>query len=100
MKKILKTFILAICLVFPAMFCLTACGGEKEEYKPFNYTIDKYGGVTINGFKDGYKTSTSITIPNAVVEISRDAFRFCEALESVTFEEGCKLTTISLVRIF
>lgn len=67
---------------------------QKEAYMPLDYAIDEFGGVTINGVKDK-STLTSVTIPNAVVEIFRYAFQYCTALESVTFEEGCKLTTIS-----
>ncbi len=33
MKKFIKTFILAVCLILPSLFCLTACGGEKETAK-------------------------------------------------------------------
>lgn len=67
---------------------------QKEAYKPLDYTIDENGGVTINGVKDK-STLTSVTITNSVVGIFRFAFQYCEALESVTFEDGCKLTTIS-----
>lgn len=46
MKKFIKTFILAICLIFPSIFCLTACGGETAKVTSFsvelantNYTL-------------------------------------------------------------
>ncbi len=32
MKKFIKTFILVICLMLPAMFCLTACDNHKHKY--------------------------------------------------------------------
>lgn len=39
MKKIFKTFILAIYLILPAMFCLTACG-ENETAKVSSFSVE------------------------------------------------------------
>lgn len=45
MKKFIKTFILMVCLIVPAMFCLTACGESKTTITsyslevPENYTL-------------------------------------------------------------
>lgn len=40
MKKILKTFILAMCLILPGLLCLTACGGGKEPAKVLNFSVE------------------------------------------------------------
>ncbi len=42
----------------------------------------------------GYSSLTSINIPASVVTIGEDAFRWCESLQSVTFEENSKLLYI------
>lgn len=57
---------------------------EREEYKPFSYSVDDNGAITITGLKDAYKTSTILTIPNGVVTIGDNAFNNYTALENIT----------------
>lgn len=44
MKKFLKAFVLAICLMLPTTFCLTACGGETEEIKVVSISVESVSG--------------------------------------------------------
>ena len=40
MKKVLKTFILAVCLALSSLFCLTACGKGKETAKVLSFSVE------------------------------------------------------------
>lgn len=39
MRKFLRAFILAVCLILPATFCLIACDGENETAKILSFSV-------------------------------------------------------------
>lgn len=64
MKKFLKTFIFAICLILPTIFCLTACGGEKAT---INYSESDIVWSASELTYDGTEKTVTITnLPNTL----------------------------------
>ena len=48
-KKSIWAFVLAICLIIPAMFMMTACGNKSISEKGVTYTVlNKQSDITIN----------------------------------------------------
>ena len=47
-KKSVLTYILAICLIIPTMFMLSACGGKKFSYLSVNFSNQDSNYLTLD----------------------------------------------------
>lgn len=107
MKKKILTFLLILCLIIPASFTLTACGGDTGtkglQFGKIGggYAVEigsatdaeivipeKYKGEpVVSIWKEGFKDCTfitSISIPSSVTDIGEAAFDGCTGLKSLT----------------
>ena len=107
MKNKILTFLLILCLIIPASFTLTACGGDTgTKGLQFGkvgggYSVEigsatdaeivipeKYKGEpVVSIWKEGFKDCTfitSISIPSSVTDIGEAAFDGCTGLKSLT----------------
>lgn len=65
MKKFIKTFILAICLIVPSMFCLTACGDHTHTFGEWMISIEATCAADGQRYREcavcGYQEAETIT---------------------------------------
>ena len=106
MKKRILTFLLTLCLIIPATFTLTACGGDTGTKglmyikTGIGYSVkvgsatdaeivipEKYKGEPVVGiWKEAFQDCTfitSISIPSSVESIGEAAFDGCTGLKSL-----------------
>ena len=86
MKKRILTFLLALCLIIPATFTLTACGGGDTGTKGLTY-MKVGGGYSVSSI--GTATDAEIVIPEKykgepVVSIWKEAFQDCTFITSIS----------------
>lgn len=108
MKKKILTFLLILCLIIPASFTLTACGGDTGTkgltYMKVStgYSVSSIGTATdaeiiipekhkgepvVSIWDEAFQDCTfitSITIPSSVTDIGEAAFDGCTGLKSLT----------------
>ena len=98
MKKKFLTFLLAICLIIPCMFMLTACG-EKAK---FNVNINTFVGYTAGSLKEGveeirlvnasnYNSNVYTDFPVISKDIGKEVTKF-------EVEEGSKLILFMVLK--